>query len=287
MTAEKDEPHPHKSWFERLSAAFHHEPTSLTDIRSLLRESARRKILDIESLEMLEGVLNISKLQVRDIMIPRAQIVMLELNKPMKDILPTIIESAHSRFPVVNEDKDDVIGILLAKDLLKLFAANQSCQELTLTENILRPAVFIPESKRLDTLLHEFKSSHNHLAVVVDVYGGIAGVVTIEDVLEEIVGEIEDEYDTETTEMIQMLRDDIFQVDALTPVEMFNNYFNTSLSNEKVDTIGGYVTQLFGHLPKAGEEIYFENLTFTITTANVRRIEMLKVERALHENPTD
>lgn len=269
-------PH-HRSWFERISHAFHHEPHNLPELRSLLRETVNNKIINIDALEMIEGVLSISQMQVRDIMIPRAQMVVVELNQTPEVFLPILVETAHSRFPVIGENKDDILGILLAKDLLKqmLVAPNQP---LRLSLDMLRPAIYVPESKRLDALLRQFRSSRNHLAIVVDEYGGIAGLVTIEDVLEEIVGDIEDEYDTDEEDFITPVHDKAFLVDALTPLEVFNEHFNTAFPDTRVDTIGGYITQHFGRVPQEGEEVTLDNLTFIIAQADDRRVISLRLE---------
>lgn len=266
-----DSPKSGRSWLERLSHAFGSSPENKTELQELLRDAVKREVLDDESLSMIEGVLNVSKLQVRDIMIPRAQIVFVERGQPSEEFLPIIVETAHSRYPVLNEDKEDVIGMLLTKDLLKFYFANQG-KSFVLTDALFRPAFFVPESKRLDALLKEFRSSRNHLAVVVDEYGSVAGLVTIEDVLEEIVGDIEDEYDTEEEALIVKQDDRHYLISALTLVEDFNKHFQTDFSDKEVDTMGGIVIRHLGYLPKVNDSVTIDRLTFTIQKADERRI---------------
>jgi magnesium and cobalt transporter len=224
---------------------------------------------------MIEGALQVSEMQVRDIMVPRAQMEMVELHAAPEQILPTVIESGHSRFPVCGENKDDIVGILLAKDLLRYFAGH----EFSLRE-MLRPAVFVPESKRLNVLLRDFRRNRNHMAIVVDEYGGVAGLLTIEDVLEQIVGEIEDEYDFDETEANILLdRNGMYRVKAQTEIAGFNETFGTQFSDEEYDTIGGLLLSRFGRLPKRGEEIDFDNLRFRVQRADSRRLHSLLVEK--------
>lgn len=276
MSADNDANH-HPSWLERLSQSFHNAPQSQQELLSTLRAAAHKDLLDKEALEMMEGVLNVSKLRVRDIMIPRAQMVYVEQGQPAKAFVPIIVESSHSRFPVIGNDPDDVVGILLAKDLLKHYIQYPD-QPLSLSEDLLRPAVFVPESKHLNALLREFRASRNHLAIVVDEYGSISGVVTIEDVLEEIVGEIEDEYDTDTIEYIQEIDEHHFWIHALTPIEEFNEYFNTAFSDQQIDTMGGLVMQALERVPKPNEALTIDQLHFTVVKADNRRIKMLKLD---------
>jgi magnesium and cobalt transporter len=267
--------HP-KSWFERLSDSFHSEPSDTQELLETLRAATKRKIIDASALAMIEGALNVSTLQVRDIMIPRSQMICIELHQSAEEFMPTLTEAAHSRFPVIGEDKDDVVGILLAKELLKHMVKHPK-EPLVITPELLRPATFVPESKRLDTLLKEFRSSRNHLAIVVDEYGGIAGLVTIEDVLEEIVGEIEDEFDSTPESWIQAQSDQSYLISALTPIEDFNHHFKTTLSDKMVDTIGGLVTLQLGHLPSVGETITVNQFHFTVTQADRRRIKQVQM----------
>ncbi|MDX1497365.1 MAG: transporter associated domain-containing protein, partial [Salinisphaeraceae bacterium] len=229
---------------------------------------------------MIQGVFQVSTTQVRDIMIPRAQMVVVERDAPADEILDAVIRSGHSRFPVIGENRDEVVGILLAKDLLRQAQINQSMAEeqrsLSIHE-ILRPAVFVPESKRLDVLLREFRSSRNHMAIVIDEYGGVAGVVTIEDVLEEIVGDIDDEYDDAEGAFILRQDAERFLVRALTPIEEFNRYFGSDFSDEEFDTVGGFVTHNFGHMPRRGESTMVGRFLFNVQRADSRRIHLFQV----------
>ncbi len=265
-----------KSWFERLSDSFHSEPSNTQELLETLKAAAKRKIIDSSALAMIEGALNVSTLQVRDIMIPRSQMSTVEINQPSDEFLPIIIEAAHSRFPVIGNDKDDVVGILLAKELLKHMVKHRN-EPITITPELLRPATFVPESKRLDALLKEFRSSRNHLAIVVDEYGGIAGLVTIEDVLEEIVGEIEDEFDSAEEDWIQLQSNGSYLVSALAPIEQLNDHFKATLSDKIVDTVGGLVITQFGHLPAVGESITIGRFQFTVTQGDRRRIKQLNM----------
>lgn len=262
-------------WLERLGSFLTRGPDDREQLLELLRAAYERNLLDADALSMMEGVLQTSEVQVRDIMIPRSQMDVVDIDEAPEKILPFVIETAHSRFPVISESKDNIIGILLAKDLLRYFAG----MEINL-RNMLRPAVFIPESKRLNVLLKEFRGNRNHIAIVVDEYGGVAGMVTIEDVLEQIVGEIEDEYDfDEADENIIRERNGRFRVKALTQIEDFNEVLGVALDEEKYDTIGGFVINLFGRLPKRGEQIQFENLRFVVQRADSRRLHTLLVEK--------
>lgn len=268
-----------KSWLERVADTFAGEPKDRQDLKEILSEAHDNEILDQEAFRIIEGALNVSELHVRDIMIPRSQMISVESGKSIEDILPSIIESGHSRFPVTGENSDEVIGVLLAKDLLSLgsktkFNTEKMSKQL---KDIIRPATFVPESKRLNILLNEFRANRYHLAMVVDEYGGIAGLVTIEDVLEEIVGEIDDEHDSEEQPNIKELGSSQFAVDALTPIEEFNDYFELNLSDDEFDTIGGIVSHEFGRLPKRDESIEIEKLNFRILNADDRRVKLLQV----------
>ena len=267
--------HPKPSLLERLSALLMREPEDREQLIELLHSAYERNLMDADALAMIEGVLQVGEMQVRDIMIPRSQMDVVDINQTPEQFLPQVIEAAHSRFPAVNGDKDDVIGILLAKDLLRLQAGEQESIRST-----LRPAVFIPESKRLNVLLKEFRASRNHMAIVVDEYGGVAGLVTIEDVLEQIVGDIEDEYDFDETED-NIIRDKTgrFRVKAATEVADFNAVMGTHYSDEDYDTVGGLVISRFGHLPKRGEVIDFDGLKVQVLRADSRRVHTLVVER--------
>ena len=230
---------------------------------------------------MLSGVLEVSETQVRDVMVPRSQMVVIDIEQRFDDMLAVIVESGHSRFPVIGEDRDEVLGVLLAKDLLRYFGSDP-VKDVSI-RRLLRPAAVIPESKRLNALLKEFRDSHNHMAIVVDEYGGVAGLLTIEDVLEEIVGDIDDEHDTEEAEFIRPDGDrdgrPCFAVRALTRIEDFNEYFDGELSDEDYDTIGGLVMHELGRLPRRGERLDFQGFEFAVTRADKRRIDLLQVQR--------
>jgi magnesium and cobalt transporter len=261
-------------WLERLSNFLLREPEDREQLIELLHSAYENSLLDADALSMIEGVLQVSEMQVRDVMIPRSQMDVIDITIPPEKFIPFVIETAHSRFPVIEENKDDVVGILLAKDLLRYYAG-----EDFEVRDMLRPAVFIPESKRLNVLLKEFRSNRNHIAIVVDEYGGVAGMVTIEDVLEQIVGDIEDEYDFDETED-NIIRDvsGKYRVKALTEIVDFNEALGTSFSDEEYSTIGGLVVSKFGHLPKRGEQITFDNIRFTALRADSRRLHSINVE---------
>lgn len=263
-----------KTWFERLSQAFAGEPASRTELLELLRAAENRNVLDSEALSIIEGALQVSDMQVREIMIPRSQVVMVRLDMDLDEYLPLVIESGHSRFPVADDGQDDIVGILLAKDLLQL--AQKGKRKFNL-KDILRPSTKVPESKRLDDLLQEFKATRNHLAVVYDEYGGVSGIVTIEDVLEQIVGEIEDEYDVDEEDYIKDHADGTFTIKALTPIEDFNEHFNVELDEDEFDTLGGIVTHRFGHLPRRDESVQIDQFIFKVLNADGRRIKLLQM----------
>ncbi len=277
--AEADKP----SWLERLSHFLLREPEDREQLIELLHSSFEKSLLDGDALTMIEGVLQVSETQVRDVMIPRSQMDVIDISKTPEEFIPFVIETAHSRFPVIDDDKNDIIGILLAKDLLRYYAGEDFD-----VRDMLRPAVFIPESKRLNVLLKEFRSNRNHIAIVVDEYGGVAGMITIEDVLEQIVGDIEDEYDFDETED-NIIRDaeGRFRVKALTEIADFNETFGTEFSDEEFSTIGGLVVSKFGHLPKRGESISFNNLQFTALRADSRRLHALLVVKTPSEASHD
>jgi len=251
------------------------EPTDKAELLELLRSAYQRELFDADALAMIEGVLQVDDMRVRDIMLPRSQVVALERDAEPADLLRIVVNSGHSRFPVIGDNPDEVVGILLAKDLL-LYAFERKSEQFNLRD-VLRPAVFIPESKRLNVLLKEFRSSRNHMAIVVDEYGGISGMVTIEDVLEQIVGEIEDEHDVEEEDTIRRHSQMHYTVKALTPIEDFNEYFGTHLEDDEFDTIGGLVVHQIGHLPKRGERIVIGKLLFKILRADNRRVHMLQL----------
>ncbi len=267
------------SLLERLSHFLLREPEDREQLVELLHGAYENHLMDGDSLAMIEGVLQVSEMQVRDVMIPRSQMDVIDIAQPPESFLPFVIETAHSRFPVIEDNKNDVIGILLAKDLLRYYA-NQSFE----LRDMLRPAVFIPESKRLNVLLKEFRSNRNHIAIVVDEYGGVAGMVTIEDVLEQIVGDIEDEYD-EDEDGGNIIQQDArkYRVKALTEIAEFNEAIGTEFSDEEFSTFGGLVVNHFGHLPKRGEYIRIDNLGVTVVHADSRRVHVLMVEKLPEE----
>ncbi|MGB5716800.1 MAG: transporter associated domain-containing protein [Gammaproteobacteria bacterium] len=264
-----------RSWVSGIKQALTRVPADKEQLLEMLRAAQQASLFDSDALAMFEGVLQVDDMQVRDIMIPRSQVVMLTRDTRPDALLRRIVESGHSRFPVIGDNRDEVVGILLAKDFL-LYAFERS-DSLLNVRNILRPAIFVPESKRLNVLLKEFRSSRNHMAIVVDEYGGVAGMVTIEDVLEQIVGEIEDEHDVEEEDTIRKHSEVHYTIKALTPVEDFNEYFKLSLSDEEFDTIGGLVVHEIGHLPKRGERVVIGNLLFKILRADSRRVHMLQL----------
>lgn len=270
-----EQKHSQRNWFERLSHALLREPKDREQLVELLRDAEQRHLLDSYALGMMEGVLSVSDMQVRDIMIPRADMVSIDHDATLPAFLPLIIESGHSRFPVFDQDHEEVIGILLAKDLLKY--TQQNSEQFTM-KALLRPAVFVPETTRLDVLLQEFRHKRNHMAIVVDEYGGVAGLVTIEDVLEQIVGEIEDEYDDEDETLIKKYSATRFIIKAATPVEDFNNYFGSNFSSSaEIATIGDLVLQQFGHIPKRGETLRIGHFLFKVLHADNRQIRLLRL----------
>lgn len=269
-----------KTWIEKLLGALSgdsDEPSSRDELMAFLRHTAGRLKLDQDAMMIIEGALQISDQQVREILIPRSQVAAIPLDQSSDDYLPLIQETGHSRYPVIGENLDDVKGILLVKDLLPLLSQTQAQRDAFKLDDILRPAMFIPESKRLNSLLKEFRDTHNHMAVVVDEYGGTAGIITIEDILEQIVGDIEDEHDTDEEDDIRALDDDRYAVRALTPIEDFNERFGTHFSDDEFDTLGGLVMQQFGHLPRRGEETSLGGWHFSVMNADNRRIRLLEV----------
>ena len=269
-----NEPTEKPSVLDRISAFLMREPEDREQLVQLLHSAYERNLLDADALSMIEGVLQVSEMQARDIMIPRSQMDVIDIGESPAQFIPMVIQTAHSRFPVIGENKDNVIGILLAKDLLRYYAGEE---EFNVRE-MLRPAVFIPESKPLNVLLKEFRSNRNHIAIVADEYGGVAGLVTIEDVLEQIVGDIEDEHDVdELNEKIVEERGGQYRVKALTEVSDFNEFFQTNFDDEEFDTIGGLVLKRFGRIPKRGEQISFDNLSFKVLRVDSRRMHLLQV----------
>jgi magnesium and cobalt transporter len=273
-------------WLKRLTQTFAAEPQDRKQLLEILREARTRGLLDADALPMLEGVLEVSDLQVRDIMVPRAQMVFVRRDDPASRLLPTVVESGHSRFPVMDEDRDDIVGILLAKDLLRL-VSSESRERFDIRE-FMRPAVFVPESKRLNVLLKEFRGSRNHMAIVVDEYGGVAGLVTIEDVIEQIVGEIDDEFDIEDDQNIRKEAERLFLVRGVTRIEEFNEYFGARLSEEEgFETVAGLLMKQFGRLPRRGESTSIDGFEFRVTRADRRRIDALRVVPPRDVTPPD
>lgn len=272
---ESDSSSPKPSLLERISHWLMREPEDREQLVELLHGAYENSLMDADALAMIEGVLQVSEMRVGEIMIPRAQMDVIDINDAPEVFIPHVIETAHSRFPVIDKDRDDVIGILLAKDLLRHYAEADSD-----IRGMLRPAVFIPESKRLNVLLKEFRSNRNHIAIVVDEYGGVAGIVTIEDVLEQIVGDIEDEYDfDETEDNIIRENEGVFRVKAATEIDDFNQTLGAHFSDEEFDTVGGLVVSRFGHLPKRGESVQFDGFLFSILRADSRRLHAVRVTR--------
>lgn len=264
-----------KTWMGRISKAFSSEPRDRDELKELISESYEKGILDADAVAMIEGALAVSEMQVRDAMVPRSHMVVIPLDLPLDQFLPFVLESGHSRFPVIGGDRDTVEGILLAKDLLRHYAGDNG--ELDL-KSLLRPPVVIPESKRLNMLLRDFRSSRNHMAIVVDEYGGVSGLITIEDVLEEIVGEIDDEHDEEEEPSIKPLGANRYYVKALTDIEEFNEAFESELSDEDYGTIGGLILAEFGRVPERGDDVVLaDRFQFRVIAADNRRIEMLEM----------
>jgi len=267
---------------ERLSAFLTREPEDREELLELLHGAFEHKLLDADALSMIEGVLQVSEMTVRDIMIPRAQMDVVSIDDDPTEFLPLVLETKHSRFPVIGENKDDVVGILLAKELL-LYYRNPASFDLKET---LRPAVFVPESKRLNVLLRDFRANRNHIAIVVDEYGGVSGLVTIEDVLEQIVGDIEDEYDfDESEDNVIAEANGRFRVKAQTEIGDFNSHFGTDFADDEFDTVGGLVLQAFGRLPKRGETTTIGGFRFRVVRADSRRLYTLQVEAVAANAP--
>jgi magnesium and cobalt transporter len=264
-----------KSWIDKIVQVFSDEPTDTKSLLELIRNAEQDQVLDADALSIIEGALQVSSMQVRDIMIPRSQVVTVPANLAADEIIELIIRASHSRFPVVGDNVDNVMGILLAKDLLPL-ALNTASDKFKI-KDVIRPATFVPESKRLNVLLREFRETRQHMAIVIDEYGSVCGAVTIEDVLEQIVGEIEDEYDVDDDSYIKKFDDENYIVKALTPVDEFNEYFATNFSDQEFTTVGGLVLQKFGHIPERGETIHIGSFLITILNADSRQIKLLKV----------
>jgi magnesium and cobalt transporter len=262
-------------WLKRITQSLAGEPQDREELLALLREAGSRAVVDADALAMLEGVLGVADMQVRDIMVPRGQMVFVRREDPPERLLPVVIESGHSRFPVMDGDRDDIVGILLAKDLLRLCDRRE--HERFDIREYMRPAVFVPESKRVNVLLKEFRGNRNHMALVVDEYGGVAGLVTIEDVIEQIVGEIDDEFDVEDDQNVRKEAERQFSVRGATRIEEFNEYFGTSFPDEEFDTVAGLVVKQFGRLPRRGEAVTIDGIEFRVVRADRRRVDSLRV----------
>ncbi len=281
-----DDPSPKSGWLDRLGALLIRKPEDREQLITLLHSAFERNLFDSDALSMIEGVMQVSEMQARDIMVPRSQMDVVDISKKPEQFIPFVIEAAHSRFPVTEGSEDEIIGILLAKDLLRYYADPDEFN----IRDMLRPAVFIPESKRLNVLLKDFRSNRNHMAIVVNEYGGVAGLVTIEDVLEQIVGDIEDEYDfDEEEDNIVMESDGRYRVKAITEIDNFNEVLGANYSNEDYDTIGGLVLNKFGRLPVRNEAVVIGPFKFTVQRADSRRLHVLKVEKlaAAEEIPSE
>jgi magnesium and cobalt transporter len=265
-----------KGWLSKIVQSFTGEPKNKEELVEIINDAEQRDVINPETREMIEGVMEVSEMRVRDIMIPRAQMITIDIGESVEQFLPIMLKSAHSRFPVISEDKDHIEGVLLAKDLLEYAFIDGKSIDL---KDILRPAVIVPESKKVDILLKEFQQKRFHMAIVVDEYGGVSGLVTIEDILELIVGEIEDEHDHEDNDNdgIRPLNKHTYSVKALTPLEDFNSFFETKFNEEEADTIGGIVLKAFGHLPMRDEKVTIDDIIFSVTNSDSRRIIQLKV----------
>ena len=263
-----------KSFFERIGQLFQGDPQNREEVVEVFRDSEENDLIDHDTRDMLEGVMEIAEMRVRDIMIPRSQMTTIERSQKLEDLIDLIVEAQHSRYPVISDDKDHVEGILLAKDLLRYLLPDSEPFDI---DKVLRPAVVVPESKRVDRLLKEFREERYHMAIVVDEFGGVSGVITIEDILEQIVGEIEDEFDDEEEQEIRQLSKHTYAVKALTTIEDFNELFQTSFCDEEVDTVGGLVMMSFGHLPSRGEVVEVSGYSFKVTSSDNRRVIQLQV----------
>jgi magnesium and cobalt transporter len=264
-----------KSWIDKITLLFSSEPRNRSDLEDVLAIAAENEVIDEDARSIMEGAMQVSDMQTRDIMIPRSQMVVIKTEATLEEILPQIIRSAHSRYPVVGDSPDDILGILLAKDLLPQILSQDNGNFKI--EKLLRPTMVVPESKRLNVLLREFRENRNHMAIVIDEYGGVGGLVTIEDVLEEIVGEIEDETDAEADRFIRKISSEDFFIKALTPIDEFNEYFGSEFSEEEFDTIGGLVTHAFGHMPAHNEVTTIDTFEFKVINADQRKIHSLRM----------
>jgi magnesium and cobalt transporter len=272
-----------KSWLEKITHAFSSEPKSRDDLLQILKIAQNNDVIDSDALTIIDGAMQVSEMQVREIMVPRTQMTVIKAEQPLSEVLPQIIKTAHSRYPVIGENTDEVVGILLAKDLLPLVLQDNT-ETFDITP-LLRNVTVVPESKRLNVLLREFRENRNHMAIVIDEYGGVAGLVTIEDVLEEIVGEIEDEHDVEPDTFIKKLADNDYIVKALTPIDDFNDEFDSNFSDEEFGTIGGIILQQFGHLPRRNEVATVNGFEFKVLNADSRQVHLLRMSEVAVVEP--
>jgi magnesium and cobalt transporter len=263
------------SWIGKLTNMFTDQVDDTKSLVTFLRKAEQNQVIDADGLSIIEGALQVTDMQVREIMIPRSQVATIDITDSPDEIIPKVIQAGHSRFPVIGESKDDVVGILLAKDLLELVLISD--QRKFNLKDVLRPAIYVPESKRLNILLKEFRENRNHMAIVIDEYGGLGGVVTIEDVLEQIVGEIEDEYDVDEEDYIKVYDKDSYTIKALTPIEDFNTFFHSNLPDDEFDTIGGLVVNQFRHIPQRDESVGIGPYMFKVLSADNRQIRLLLV----------
>lgn len=270
-----------KSWIEKISHIFSSEPKTREDLLAFLQVAQSNEVIDNDAVHIMDGAMRVSEMQVREIMVPRTQMTVIKAEQPLEELLQQITETGHSRYPVIGENTDEVLGVLLAKDLLPQILKNTENFDI---QALLRPATVVPESKRLNILLREFREKRNHMAIVIDEYGGVAGLVTIEDVLEEIVGEIEDEYDIEETDSyIRKLAENDYIVKALTPIEEFNEAFKATFSDEEFDTIGGIILQQFGHLPGRNEIAHIGGFEFKVLNADNRQVHLLRMSAVVEQ----
>jgi magnesium and cobalt transporter len=269
---------PPSSWLDRVTRLFSDEPQNKQEFLEWLQDAQHREFLDNDAFEMIQGVITVSDLRVRDIMVPRSQMITITLDLPFVDLIREVVDSSHSRYPILNDD-EQVIGLLFAKDLLNIWLREKLLPESFDLTHIMRPVLFVPESKRLNVLMRDFRTQKQHMAVVVDEFGMPSGLVTMEDVLEQIVGDIEDEYDTEDDLYILDYGNGRITVKALTPIEEFNSFFNVEFDSETADTIGGLIIEHLGHLPEKGEEVGFQGFNFKVLNADGRRVHLFRVER--------
>lgn len=271
-------------WIGKLTNLFSDSVEDTKELVDFLRKAEKNQVIDADGLSIIEGALQVNNMQVREIMIPRSQVATIDITDSPEDIIPKVIEAGHSRFPVIGESKDDVVGILLAKDLLPLITNSESRFNL---KDVLRKPIFVPESKRLNVLLKEFRENRNHMAIVIDEYGGLGGVITIEDVLEQIVGEIEDEFDVDEEDYIKAYDRESYTVKALTPIEEFNAFFHSNLPDSEFDTIGGLVLDQFRHIPARDETVGIGPYLFKVLNADSRQIRLLLVTTVFAETTSD